>query len=74
MFSTASDSTTERVNNHDVLEFTVTDAMHANLTLSPPQALTQLTEVAEPPKVVAKTKGRGKKTTTTFCVPQCKHK
>ena len=66
MFCTASDSTAESVNSHDVLEFTVTDAMPATLTLSPPQALTQLTEVAEPPKVVTKTKGRGKKDNNNF--------
>ena len=66
MFCTASDSTAESVNTHDVLEFTVTNAMLANLTLSPPQALTQLTEVAEPPKAVTKTKGRGKKDNNNF--------
>ena len=50
----------ESVNSHDELEFTVTDDMLANLSLSPPQTLTQLTVVAEPPKAVTKAKGRGK--------------
>ena len=39
----------ESVNSHDEHEFTVTDAMLANLILSPPQTSTQLTVVAEPP-------------------------
>ena len=64
----------ESVKSHDELEFTVTDAMLANLTLSPPQTLTQLTVVAGPSKPVTKAKGRVKKTKTTLCVPQCKHK
>ena len=57
LFCTASDSMAESVNSRDELEFTVTDAMLANLTLSPPQTLTQLTVVVEHPKHV--TKGRG---------------
>ena len=64
----------EKLNSHDELEFTVTDDMLANLTLSPPQTSTQLTVVTEPPKPVTKAKGMGKKTKTTLCVPQCKHK
>ena len=58
LFCTASDSVAEKLNSHD--EFTVTDAMLANLTRSPPQTSTQLTVVAEPPKPVTKAKGRGK--------------
>ena len=74
LFCTASDSTAEKFNSHDELEVIVIDAMLANLTLSPPQTSTQLTVVAELPKPVTKAKGRGKKTKTTLCVPQCKHK
>ena len=57
LFCTANDSMAGTVNSHDELEFTVTDDMLANLTLSPPQTLTQLTMVAEPPKAVTKAKG-----------------
>ena len=74
LFCTASDSMAEKLNSHDELEFTVVDTMLANLTLSPPQTSTQLTVVAEPPKTCHKGKGRGKKTKTTVCVPQYKHK
>ena len=74
LFCTASDSMAESVNSHDKLEFTVTDDMLANLTLSPPQTLTQLTVVAKPPKAVTKAKGRGKNNKKTVCIPQCKHK
>ena len=55
LFCTASDSMAEKFNSHDELEFTVTDAMLAHLTLSPPQTSTQLTVVSEPPKPVTLT-------------------
>ena len=70
LFCTANDSMAGSVNSHDELEFTVTDDMLANLTLSPPQKLTQLTVVAEPPKTVKKGKRR-EKTKTILCIPQC---
>ena len=70
LFCTASDSMAEKLSSHDELEVTVSDAILANLTLSPPQTSTQLTVVAELPKPVTKAKGRGKKTKTTFCIPQ----
>ena len=74
LFCTANDSMAKKLSSHDELEFTVTDAMLANLTLSPPQTSTQLTVVAEPPKPFTKAKGRGKKKKKTLCVPQYKHK
>ena len=61
------------VKSHDELELTVTDVMFANLTLSPPQTLTQLSVVADPPKHVTKAKERGNKIKTIICIPQCKH-
>ena len=73
LFCTANDSMAGSVNSHDELEFTVTDDMLANLTLSPPQTLTHLTVVAEPPKAVKKAKGE-EKTKTIVCISQCKHK
>ena len=51
----------EKLSSHDELEFTVIDALLANLTLSPPQTSTQLTVVAEPPKPFTKANGRGKR-------------
>ena len=57
LFCTANDSTAESVNSHKVLEFTVTDAKRANLTLSPPQPLAQLTVIAESHEAVTKAKG-----------------
>ena len=61
LFCAANDSMAEKFNSHDELEVTVSDAILANLTLSPPQTSTQLTVVAEPPKPVTKAKGRGKR-------------
>ena len=58
-FCTASNSTAESLTINDELEFTVSDAMFANLTLSPTQTSTQLNVVAEPPKL--KKKGREKR-------------
>ena len=76
LFYTASDSMVNSdlmVKRHDELELTVTDVMFANLTLSPPQTLTQLSVVADPPKHVTKAKERGKQTKAIICIP-CKHK
>ena len=58
LFCTASDPIAEKLNSHDDIEFTVTDAMLANLILSPPQTSTRLTMVAELTKPVTKAKGR----------------